>query len=159
MLVLLRQISIPEYRKHLLRNILTIFGIMLGVAIFAAVRSANSSLKTALRDTIDQLAGKAVLQVTAGEAGLPESAVEDVRSVPGVRAAVPVIEAVVRTTDASQGNILILGVDMAGDRTMRDYRMDGGDEVLSDPLTFLADRKSTRLNSSHIQKSRMPSSA
>ena len=27
------------------------------------------------------------------------------------------------------------------------------------PLTVLADRKSTRLNSSHIQKSRMPSSA
>ena len=27
------------------------------------------------------------------------------------------------------------------------------------PLIFLLDRKSTRLNSSHIQKSRMPSSA
>ena len=32
-------------------------------------------------------------------------------------------------------------------------------EVPVDPLKFREDRKSTRLNSSHIQKSRMPSSA
>ena len=37
---------------------------------------------------------------------------------------------------------------------------DGTDvRVLSYPRSYLADRKSTRLNSSHIQKSRMPSSA
>ena len=34
-------------------------------------------------------------------------------------------------------------------------RLDNGHEVLA----YLSDRKSTRLNSSHIQKSRMPSSA
>ena len=34
-----------------------------------------------------------------------------------------------------------------------------GTNVASDALSNLADRKSTRLNSSHIQKSRMPSSA
>jgi putative ABC transport system permease protein len=138
MFTLLRRISIPEYRKHLLRNLLTMMGIILGVAIFAAIRSANSSLRTSLRDTIDQVAGKAVLQMTAGQAGLPESVVDDIRSVPGVRTAVPVIEAVVHTADVSQGNILILGVDMAGDRSMRDYTMEGNEDVVSDPLVFLA---------------------
>ena len=138
MFTLLRRISIPEYRKHLLRNLLTMMGIILGVAIFAAIRSANSSLRTSLRDTIDQVAGKAVLQVSAGQAGLPESVVDDVRSVPGVRSAVSVIEAVVHTTDASQGNILVLGVDMAGDKSMRDYAMEGNEDVVSDPLVFLA---------------------
>lgn len=112
---LLRWISIPEFRKHLMRNILTMLGIILGVAVFTAIRSANSSLRMSLRETIDQIAGKAMLQVTAGSAGIPETALEDVRSISGVRAAVPVIEAVVRTTDPSQGNILILGVDMTGD--------------------------------------------
>ena len=34
-----------------------------------------------------------------------------------------------------------------------------GFDVTRHPLSILADRKSTRLNSSHIQKSRMPSSA
>lgn len=139
MLTLLRRISLPELRKHLLRNALTLMGIVLGVAIFSAVQSANSSLTSSLRDTIDQIAGKAVLQATAGQAGMPESAVEVIRAVPGVRAAAPVIEAVVRTGDAGQGNILILGVDLAGDRTLRDYRLEGAEEeAVSDPLVFLA---------------------
>src|SRR6266542_2206379 len=138
MLILLRQISVPEFRKHLLRYVVTLLGILLGVAIFAGVRSANASLKTALRSTIDQIAGKAVLQVTAGQAGIPEAAVDAVRSVAGVRAAVPVIETVVRTTQAGQGNILILGVDLTGDRSMRDYAVEGDDAEVSDPLVFLA---------------------
>jgi putative ABC transport system permease protein len=131
-------ISIPELRRHLLRYFLTIVGIALGVAVFTAIRSANVSLRMSLRDTIDQIAGKAALQVTAGGAGIPEPVLDDVRSVSSVRTAVPIIEVVVRTTDAGQGNLLILGVDMAGDQSMRDYEMDGNEDVVSDPLTFLA---------------------
>ncbi len=138
MFTLLRRVSIPEFRRHLLRNFLTLMGIALGVAIFAAARSADSSLKSSLRDTINRIAGKAVLQVTAGPAGLPEAVLDEVRAVPGVRAAVPVIEAIVRTTDASQGNILVLGVDMAGDQSMRDYVVEGADDAIPDPLVFLA---------------------
>jgi len=138
MFLLLRQISVPEFRKHLLRYALTFVAVFLGVAIFSAGRAANSSLKTALRDTIDRIAGRTVLQVTAGEAGIPESLVDEVRAVPGVRTAVPVIEAVVRTTDASQGNILVLGVDLTGDRSLRDYAMEGQEEQVTDPLVFLA---------------------
>ncbi len=147
MLTLLWRISVPELRRHLLRNFLTVMGIALGVAIFAATRSANSSLSESLRDTIDRIAGKAVLQVTAGQAGMPESVLEEVRAVPGVHAAVPIIEAVVRSTDPSQGNILILGVDMAGDRSMRDYLIEGDEEVISDPLVFLAQPDSLLVSS------------
>src|SRR5437667_10105953 len=107
MLTLLRQISIPEYRKHLLRYSLTLLGIVLGVAIFAAVRSANSSLRLALRNTIDQIAGKAVLQVTAGQAGAPESALDEVRTGRGVLAGGAMHEALVTSPGASQGTTLI----------------------------------------------------
>jgi len=43
--------------------------------------------------------------------------------------------------------------------TMRAMRRLKPDPVPREVLTELVDRKSTRLNSSHIQKSRMPSSA
>jgi putative ABC transport system permease protein len=138
MFMLLQKISLPEARKHLLRYLVTLLGILLGVAVFSAVRAANASLQTALRSTIDQIAGKAVLQVTSVQGGIPEAALDAVRAVAGVRAAVPVIEAVVRTADASQGNILILGIDMTGDRSMREYTLEGDDDEVADPLVFLA---------------------
>ena len=56
-----------------------------------------------------------------------------------VRAAAPVIEAAVDTGIRGQGNLLILGVDMTGDRSLRDYDLESGDEaVIDDPLVFLA---------------------
>ena len=58
---------------------------------------------------------------------------------PEVRVAVPVIEAVVDTGLAGQGNLLILAVDLTGDRSLRDYDLDSGEEaVVDDPLVFLA---------------------
>jgi putative ABC transport system permease protein len=137
MLLLFRRISIPEFRKHFLRYFLTFLGVFLGVAIFCSTRAATSSLTSALRDTIDRIAGKASLQVTAGEVGVPEAALETARAVLGVRLAVPIIEVVATTSDPSQGNLLVLGVDLANDRGLRDYAMVQA-EVVSDPLTFLA---------------------
>src|SRR4029077_16166572 len=85
------------------------------------------------------IAGKTELQVTAGEAGFPEEVLEKVQAASTVRVAVPVIEAVVETNFKGQGNLLVLGVDMTGDRTLRDYDLDSADDaVIDDPLVFLA---------------------
>src|SRR5437764_15406518 len=46
---------------------------------------------------------------------------------------------VVKTGIAGSGSLLVLGVDMTGDRSLRDYELDSGDEaVVDDPLVFLA---------------------
>ena len=56
-----------------------------------------------------------------------------------MRVAAPVIEAVVGTGLPGQGNLLVLGVDMTGDRSLREYDLARGDEaILDDPLVFLA---------------------
>ena len=53
--------------------------------------------------------------------------------------AVPVIEAVMNPQTKSQANILILAVDMTGDRSLRDYALEAGDDsFIEDPLVFLA---------------------
>src|SRR5262249_51157925 len=76
---------------------------------------------------------------TAGETGFDEDVLERVQAASTVRVAVPVIEAVVDTKLAGQGNLLILGIDMTGDRSLRDYDFESGDEsVIDDPLVFLA---------------------
>jgi putative ABC transport system permease protein len=136
---LLRLISWPYFRKHILRTMLTTAGIVLGVAVFVGMHTANQSVLAAFSDTVDRIAGKTELQVTAGETGFGEAVLEHVQSASTVRVAVPVIEAVVDSNIKGQGNLLVLGVDMTGDRSLRDYDLESGDEaVIDDPLVFLA---------------------
>jgi putative ABC transport system permease protein len=134
-MILLRLISWPYARKHLLRTLLTMAGIVLGVAVFVGMHTANQSVLAAFHETIDRIAGSTQVQVSAGEAGFDEEVLDRVREVEGVLAAAPVIEASV-ATDA--GNLLILGVDMLGDRSFRSYDLEGADEAIDDPLVFLA---------------------
>jgi len=138
-MILLRLISWPYARKHLLRTVLTTAGIVLGVGVFVGMHTANRSVLFALHKTIDRVAGATQLQVSAGETGFDEDVLERVQAQPEVRVAVPVIEAVVDTRLPGQGSVLILAVDMTGDRSLRDYDLEEGDEaVVDDPLVFLA---------------------
>jgi putative ABC transport system permease protein len=138
-MILLRLISWPYFRKHVLRTALTTAGIVLGVAVFVGMHTANQSVLFAFSQTVDRIAGKTELQVTAGETGFDESVLEQVQAAPTVRVAVPVIEAVVDTNLQGQGSLLVLGIDMTGDRSLRDYDLESGDEaVIDDPLVFLA---------------------
>jgi putative ABC transport system permease protein len=112
---------------------------VIGVAVFVAMRSANAAVLAAFEETINRVAGATELQVTAGELGFDEEVLEKVQSHPQVRVAAPVVEAVVGTGLAGQGNLLVLGVDMTGDRSLRSYDLAAGDEpILDDPLVFLA---------------------
>ena len=138
-MILLRLISWPYVRRHLARVALTTLGIVLGVAVFVAMYTANQAVLDGLARTVDRVAGKAQLQVSAGDGGFPEEALERVQALAEVRVAVPAIEAALETRLAGQGNLLVLAVDMTGDRSLRDYDLEGGDEaVVDDPLVFLA---------------------
>ena len=143
---LLRLISWPYLKKHAVRSLLTGVGIVLGVAVFVAMHTANQAVFYAFERTVDRIAGAAQLQVTAGEAGFPEEILERVQAIPDVDVAVPVIEAPAGTNLPGQGNVLILGVDMTGDRSLREYDLESGDEaVVDDPLCF--SRSPTRSSS------------
>ena len=138
-MILLRLITWPYVRKHLLRSVLTTAGIVLGVALLVGMRTADQSVLQAFNQTVDRIAGKTQLQVTAGDSGFGEDVLERVQAVPEVRAAAPVIEAVRRYRPPRPGPLLILAVDMTGDRSLRDYDFDSGDQdVIDDPLVFLA---------------------
>ena len=137
--MLLHLISWPYTRRHVLRTALTTFGIALGIAVFVGMRTANDSVLFAFRQTIDRIAGKTDLQVTAGEPGFAEEILERVQSASTVRVAVPVIEAAVESSLKGESDLLVLGVDMMGDRSLRQYDLEDSDALtLDDPLIFLA---------------------
>jgi len=138
-MMLFRLLSWPYLRRHWFRWMLTTAGIVLGVAVFVAMHTVNRSVQAAFAETVHRIAGAAQLQVTSGEAGFDESVLEKVQAVPEVGVAVPVIEATVETGIPGQGSLLILGVDMTGDRSLRDYELEDAEEaIIDDPLVFLA---------------------
>ena len=85
MLRLLTTVSWRHVKRHRLRTALTFFGIALGVAVIVAIAAVNRSLTTSFQSTIDQIAGKAVLQVANGESGIAESLFPLIRDTAGVR--------------------------------------------------------------------------
>ena len=77
-MTLLRLLAWPYARKHRLRSVLTLAGIVLGVALFVGMHTANGNLSRAFQQTIDRIAGRAQLQITAAEAAIPEEILEKV---------------------------------------------------------------------------------
>ncbi len=131
---------------------MTTLGIALGVAVFFAVRTANSALLDSLSATVERLAGKSTLEITSGETGFPEQVLDTVRATPGVELAEPVIEVIVHTAFADEGNLLILGVDTTGDQQLREYEFDRSQTEIADPLTYLAQPNSILLSRSFADR-------
>ena len=155
-MMLLRLLSWPYLRQHVLRWTLTLAGIALGAAVFVATHAASQSVRAAFERTVEDIAGATQLQVWAGDFGFPEEVLERVQSLREVRAAVPVIEAVIDTGLAGQGNLYVLGVDLTGDRSLRRYELESGEEaVIDDPLVFLAQPDSLMVTAEFAARNRL----
>ena len=123
-MILLRLISWPYFRKHVLRTLLTTAGIVLGVAVFVGMHTANQSVLSAFSQTIDRIAGKTELQVTAGETGFGEDVLDESRRRHGARRRARHRGGRRFASCQAQGNLLVLGIDMTGDRSLRDYDLE-----------------------------------
>ena len=62
-MTLLRLLSWHYARKHLLRSLLTVAGIVIGVAVFVGMHTANQSVLYAFEKTVNRIAGATQLQV------------------------------------------------------------------------------------------------
>jgi putative ABC transport system permease protein len=134
---LLRTLSLSYARRHFAKTFLTLLGVVVGVTTFSSIKTAQDALVKGIGSTVDRVAGKAHLQVTM-EGGVPEEVQERLRSLPEIRATSPVIEQIVVPERAELGSLMVIGVDLLGDREMRDYGFEGEDADLDDPLLFLA---------------------
>lgn len=155
-MILFRLISWPYLRKHGVRSILTLAGIVIGVSVFVAMHAANQAVFGAFQETVKRIAGATELQITAGEPGFGEEILERVQQVEEIRVASPVIESVAGTGLPGQGSLLILGVDMTGDRSLRDYELSSADDaVIEDPLVFLAQPDSIMITSTFAARNHL----
>ena len=112
---------------------LTVLAVAWGVALVVGVNLANRAVLRAFVEVIDTMAGRAALEVVAGEGGLfPEEIAEGLGPIPGIEAAAPSVKGAAFTEG---GEVLtVYGVDLTGDATERVY---GARLQVDDPLAFL----------------------
>lgn len=112
MLQLLRWIGIRHLWREGGTTLPAILGVALGVAVFVAIRLANHSALASFRATVDAVAGTANLQIAATGEGLDERLFADVRRMPGVQAAAPVVQSVLPLANGTGEALLLLGIDL-----------------------------------------------
>jgi putative ABC transport system permease protein len=119
------------------RVVLTVLGIVLGVAVVFAVNVVNASVLDAFRQSFAGITGKAKLNVGAG-VGVDENRLERVRAVPGVEGAIPIIETSVRDVRAN-AQLAVLAMDTLSDPSARGYDVAAQDSRVDDIVSFLND--------------------
>jgi putative ABC transport system permease protein len=156
MLRLLNTISWRHAVRHRLRTALTFFGIVLGVAVIVAIAVVNRSLTTSFQSTIDQIAGKAVLQVANGESGIDESLFPAIRDTRGVRDVAAAVEGFLPLAGAPGERLYVYGVDLLTDSAIRDHQFSGSAFAFEQALDFIAQSDSIAVTESFSHRLNLP---
>jgi putative ABC transport system permease protein len=135
---LLRHISLKHLKHQKAQTIMAIAGIGLGVAAIVSIGIVNKSVLRSFEDSFVHATGRAGLQVTGAQSGFPEAILEQVRAVPGVEYAVPVVDTEGLLSTGKERSLMILGVDVLIDGQIRDYSLSDESADIPDPLLFLA---------------------
>ena len=145
LLNLLRHISLKHARLQKAQLLMAVSGICLGVAAMVSIDLVNRSVLSSFEESINQITGRAALQITGADSGFPEEMLDRIQGVAGVEYAVPVIETNANFSGGKERALMILGIDVLQDHKIRDYSITDESADIPDPLLFLAKRDSILL--------------
>jgi putative ABC transport system permease protein len=131
--------ALRHFRADLGAMSLSVFAVMLGVALVVGVLTMNGTVLRGFLDTVDGILGRASFSITAGE-GLtfPEDVLERVAEVQGVELAVPLVRAVTFIDDGSGELLTLHGIDLTHDADVRLYHSaNDAKSTIPDVLQFL----------------------
>ena len=127
-------------RGNYARLTLTVVALGCGVAQVTAVDLTGRETLRAFVEIIDTVAGRAALQVHAGEGALfADDAAAAVVGVPGVERVVPVVSATAFMADGSGELLTVHGMDIADKQATAVYELRDEDGGLDDPKLFVRD--------------------
>jgi putative ABC transport system permease protein len=112
MLELFRTLSLRYIRQRWDRAALIVASIALGVATLVSTRILNDCIERATEEATTPLRGVADLYVSNGENNVPVELVQQVRTVPGVRLAQPIIVERVQLIDLDYRTTVVFGIDL-----------------------------------------------
>lgn len=122
------------------RLTLTVIALGCGVAQVTADDLVGRETLRAFVEIIDTVAGRAALQVRAGEGALfPDSVAAAIATVPGVELTVPVVSSTAFMADGSGELLTVHGMDIANEKAQAVYELGDEEHGLDDPKLFLPD--------------------
>ena len=132
-----RYVGLRHLTEKPLRTFLSVLGVVLGFSLFVAIKLINQSTLSSFEENVHSITGNAALTVTGGEAGFPETKLARVEAVPGVKSAVPLVEAKAYLLGKNTAETLtVFGVDMLREGTVRKYQ-GTKESPVEDFLSFL----------------------
>jgi putative ABC transport system permease protein len=137
--VLLRLIGLRRLRETPAQSLRAAVAVMVAVGAAISCRLVTTAIARGVAEGLEAFAGRTALRLAAGEAGLPEALLDTVRAVPGVEAAVPLLESPAYVV-GSEGEVLtVFGLDLDEESRVRHYAAaTDGAEIVDDPLVFLS---------------------
>jgi len=106
---------------------LNILSVALGVAVYLATQIANHSANRAFAATVDLVAGKAELEITAPSGHLPDTSFPTVAATNGISAATPIVRGLVTLPDFPGEYLEVLGIDVFTNEPFRTFDPTGFD--------------------------------
>jgi putative ABC transport system permease protein len=148
------RIPLRFLRRNYGRTALIVMAVALGVALVCALDLVTRSMQLAFEEIIDTMAGRAALEVSAGEVGLvPDEVAAQIGRLPGVELAVPVVRATAFLTDGSGEALTVHGVDVLNEDALRVYEArDPDGQTIDDPVRFLADPRGVILTRTFAER-------
>jgi len=140
-MLLIRYLTLRSIRARPLRVLLSLFGIILGVAGLLSISITNQAALDSITRLFEDTSGKIDLSITpsGNEQGFPEQALRTAASVNGVRAAVPLLKAQTLLADetppdqlglsffgTSSGGLALHGIDPQVEILAREYTITAG---------------------------------
>lgn len=120
-------VSLRHLTQQKGRTLLNLIGVALGVGVFTAISFLNRSAAGAFQQAIDDMAGKAQVQIVAGAGGMSATTWDDVRPVPAVKAGSPLVMGMAVLPEQPADPVMVYGVEYALDEEIRDYSLSTGE--------------------------------
>lgn len=120
-LLLFRWHVLRYLARHPLLACLNVISVALGIALYVAIQIANHSANRAFEASVDVVAGKAQLEVTAPAGNLPDELFPTIAHQPGIAAATPLVRGLVTLPDFPGEYLDLLGIDILTNESFRTF--------------------------------------
>lgn len=120
---LFQRFILRDLRKNWVRSLITLLGIALGVSVYLSITLANHTALSKFKDTVDEVSGKANLEICPRfSRGVDEAVLGQLQWLWSIDAKfTPIIDEIIALPGANKSVVELLGIDMLGDPAFKSF--------------------------------------